>query len=165
MLIYSEKVLCFWFLNLFYVFNISISIFAYSFLSCLRLFTSIFLLLTYSDEPFQGCWQVSLCVYVCVCVCVCVYVCVRVWESGGEQKASSLKSSINVLQWWNFTQLSTDISIFYWKSGNFAILSKTDIVKFHLGKKFCNFSIFKDCFDKHSHSFDDIRKNGYPRPS
>ena len=36
----------------------------------------------------------------------------------------------------------------------------------HIVSDSSNFSwVFKDCFNKHGHNFDDVSKNGYPRPS
>ena len=44
---------------------------------------------------------------------------------------------------------SADISIFHWKSANFAISRNIDI----------------DCSNKYGYNFDDVSKNGYSRPS
>ena len=58
-------------------------------------------------------------------------------------------------------------AFFYRKSANFAISRNTDIDPFrYLISNSSNFSwVFKGCFNKNGHSFDDVNKNGYVRPS
>ena len=61
---------------------------------------------------------------------------------------------------------SDDISIFYQKSANFAILRKNDtdciLMQFSIFKHFLS---LKDCFNKYGYKFDDVSKNGYSSPS
>ena len=62
---------------------------------------------------------------------------------------------------------SADISIFYRKSSNFAILENTILIAFWyiISNYFDFFWVFKDLFDKHGYNFVDVSKIGYSRSS
>ena len=59
-----------------------------------------------------------------------------------------------------------DISIFHRKLANFAISRNTDIdCNLIHNSQFSNsYLVFKYFFNKHGYNFDDVSKNGYPRP-
>ena len=60
---------------------------------------------------------------------------------------------------------SADISIFHWKSANFAISRKWIAYWCIIFNSFNFFLVFKDCCNKHGCNFDNVSKNDYSRSS
>ena len=105
---------------------------------------------------------------------------------GGPKRPPSLKSVTHILQWWNLAvvpslkkiqkiyELRNTPTEFCWHQHFPSEISKFCYFKkyryrLHFSIQFLiffNFSwVFKDFFNKPSYNFDDVGKNGYPRPS
>ena len=95
----------------------------------------------------------------------------------GGGPPSFLKSVADILQWWNLTDpkniwitwhtpwVLLTSAFFHRKSANFVISRNTDIDCILVHNSFSFSWVFKDFFNKPGYNFDDISKNGYPRPS
>ena len=105
---------------------------------------------------------------------------------GPPERSSSIKSVTHILLWWNSavipylkkiqkTYKSHDTPLeFYWHQQFFTRNQQNllyqeiqiQIAFWYIISNSFNFSwVFKDFFNKPGYNFDDVSKNGYPRPS